>query len=529
MVYTPSPGRAVRRRDASGREPREGLSSLSPPVQVAFRDKGKAPRSSVTPSTSAKRVECPPPPRRSGAKGEKRGPPAPLAGSPVKRAPPPPVAEDPFQLILREMQRISQRVGELEAGAKAKGTASGQPPPASAVSETYSVDGFPSEGDVAPSASGLSCSHSAQSPPPAPPSPRGRALPALEWEGDSEEAELQLHPSESSDGSLYSPRDGDTPREMDWEEPHEVVPESSLLADVRAAACEIGLISPSETAAQAQAGQGIWAGVPLSKGDPPFPVADGYSAMLRRSWDAVVPTDRWNPGCGSLRRLRYDPDAGLECMPPVEREVAEFTPIPPSKLDADPVHPDREGRAADRLVSRAFDAAMRAARVGNLLAISLASARRQAEDVSPRLAATLTSALTLQSQVVRDLGESLGTTIRARRHLWLRATSLPVTARERLISLPVEPGRVFNSASRALLESLGEARKARNKVVEALVGAKPKAPPRRGSGSAARASRSVPPAPPTPRPDWGSAKQSFRGRKAKRGRGGKSRGGRTGS
>ena len=115
MVYTPSPGRAVRRRDASGREPREGLPPLSPPMHVAPRDKGKAPRSSVAPSTSTKRVECPPPPRRSGAKGEKRGPPTPLAGSPVKRTPPPPVAEDPFQLILREMQRISQRVGKAGA------------------------------------------------------------------------------------------------------------------------------------------------------------------------------------------------------------------------------------------------------------------------------------------------------------------------------------------------------------------------------------------------------------------------------
>ena len=346
-------------------------------------------------------------------------------------------------------------------------------------------------------------------------------LVAEEWEED-------LGDVESSDEDLYAPLGGDPegyPNTND-EGAEETAAGTSLLADVRTAASEIGLASPRDSA-QESAGQGIWAGVPLPRGDPPFPVAVGYTSMLRRSWSRVDPSDRWNPGCAGLKRLRYDPGEGLETMPPVEREVAEFTPLPPEKLEGDPVLPNPEGRAADKLISRAFDAAMRAARVGNLLAISLASARRQVEDVDPRVAATITTALTLQSQVVRDLGECLSTTVRARRHLWLRESSLPRTVRDQLISLPVEPGRVFNTSSRALLEGLGEARRARQKVVEAL-GAAPKAPPRRGLGARGRGGRRAgPPPPPTPpsQPQWKPAKQSFRGGKTKRVRGGKARGG----
>ena len=79
-VYSPSPGRAMRHSSAPGREPRKGHPS-SPPPRVAPRDTREAPRSLVAPSTSNKRLEHPPPPRRSVVRGEKRGPPAPLAVS----------------------------------------------------------------------------------------------------------------------------------------------------------------------------------------------------------------------------------------------------------------------------------------------------------------------------------------------------------------------------------------------------------------------------------------------------------------
>ena len=64
-----------------------------------------------------------------------------------------------------------------------------------------------------------------------------------------------------------------------------------------------------------------------------------------------------------------------------------------------------------------------------MLAIVLASAPRQAEGASPHLADTLTSALTI-SQIVRDVGKSLGTAIRAHQQLWLKETALPLKGRE---------------------------------------------------------------------------------------------------
>ena len=509
-VYSPLPGRhTARGREAAEDEPRAS-GSATPPPQVGM---------------------WPAPPQPAYAGKGKRRLPLPPPMHPAKRAPPPPAGEDPLQLILREMQAISRRVGALEAGCGAPVTSVAGPLECGGAVPPRAEE--PPRGGSSPVAGAPPMPRATLPNPPSPGPPPGSALPTSEvWEDDSEDVELQLHAQESSDGSLYSLLEDDPTGRPDVDDGGvgAVVAGSSLLTDVRAAALEIGLASPRDSA-QEVAGQGIWAGVPLPKGDPPFPVAMGYTSMLRRSWGVVNPSDRWNPGCAVLKRLRYDPGEGLETMPPVEREVAEFTPLPPEKREGDPVHPSREGRAADRLVSRAFDAAMRAARVGNLLAISLASARRQAEGVCPRLAATLTTALTLQSQVVRDLGESLSTTVRARRHLWLRESSLPVAVRDQLISLPVEPGRVFNASSRALLESMGEARKARQKVVEAL-GAGPKAPPRRGSGPKGRGGRSVrppPPPAPSPRPQWTPAKQSFRGGRAKKGRGGKSRGGGSGS
>ena len=464
-----------------------------------------------------------PSPRREAGK---RPRPPPLS-PPAKRAPPTPVEEDgPLQLILQEMRRISQRVGALEQGASEAETEAAPPverPPLAPSCSAGVVRRQPLPG----------CSSLAPPPPPVV-TPAHVPLASEEEEDDWAEPELTLHASGSSDGSLFSPVSGEDERVVEWSATPRMAGECSLLAEVRAAAVELGLADSDEGAlADGSSVEGVWAGVPLQQSVPPFPVADGYGAMLRRSWAKVSPTDRYNPGCSVLRKLDYDPVEGLEFMPPVEREIVELTRSKPEQIGDDPVLPNKEDRAADRLVLRAFDGAMRAARVGNLLAISLASARRQAEGLCPHLAATLTSALTLHSQMVRDLGESLSTTVRTRRQLWLRQAPFPVTVKERLIALPVEPGRVFHSSSRSSLDTLSDARQSREKVMQALRGGRPGAPPRRGKPYPKKpAARGAPPAGPAPpsRPPWSSARQPFRGGRAGKSRGGRSnRGGRSGS
>ena len=291
---------------------------------------------------------------------------------------------DPLQLILKEMRSISNRVGLLETGRRhdaAEDVSSlGVLPPRREADVRGAADSAADEPLVYQTCSSLS-----PSPPPGAACSQSESASAA-WEEDTDQVELQLHPSESSDGSLYSPTEEGARAETG--DSGAVERESGLLADIRMAAYEAGLTAPTVTE-RPQLGQGVWAGVPLHRGDPPFPVAEGYASMLRRSWDTVIPTERWNPGCSVLRRLRYDPAAGLEAMPPVECEVIELT-APPSKVESDPSLPDKDGRAADRLNVRSFDAAMRAARAGNLLAIALASARHQADNADLRLARSLT-------------------------------------------------------------------------------------------------------------------------------------------
>ena len=463
-----------------------------------------------------------PPPVAGGKRTAKRRAHSPPPESQAKRRPSPP-REDPLQLLLLEMRAISNRVRMLEAGRQLADTV-----------VSPAVDRLPPEEEVdVLSADDLSVTEEVADLDP--PSPLGGSLAGLPsstrgcWREDPCDVELELHPDESSDESLFSPAEGSA-RGGAADEGESVERDVGVLTEIRQAAYEIGLAAQPATD-QDQPKQGIWAGLPLPKGDPPFPVADGYAAMLRRSWATVLPTERWNPGCVGLRRLRYDPEAGLESMPSVEREVAEFTATPLARLEGDPSLPDKEDRAADRLIIRAFDAAMRAVRTGNLLAIALASARHQADGAIPQVSKALTTALTLQSQVVRDLGECLACNVRSRRHLWLRGSSLPLAVREQLVALPVEPRRVFHSTSRAVLEGIGEARKARRKIVEGLKVARPKAPPRRAASYKPQASSSSAPTlpPPPPRSQGGSNKRPFRGHKAGRGRGASSRGGRAGT
>ena len=142
-----------------------------------------------------------------------------------------------------------------------------------------------------------------------------------------------------------------------------------------------------------------------------------------------------------------------------------------------------------------------------------------------RFSETLSTALSVHSHIIADVGDCLGQLIRSRRHLWLAETSLPPAVRTRLVALPVEPGRVFHSSTREVLEQAGEARRTREKICAAF--RKPDPSP---STSAARGRGGSPRLPPLQtrppfRPARAEAERSFRGH-AKSRRGAWSSGGR---
>ena len=219
VVYSPSPSRsgdaATPTRGAVTAESR--LGRVRPPSP------GQA-----TPLNS---VAGPSAPRTRSGAGKRSHPLSP--SPPAKRAPPTPGdADGPLQLILREMRRISQRVGALEKGdcVVESGVAAsrGRPlpvPPASSRAPRNLADSDVSVTEVQPLPG---CSSFASPPPPVP----APVPPASEEKDSWAEQELVLHASGSSDGSLFSPLSGEDERGVGWEDTSRVVKEVSLLSEV---------------------------------------------------------------------------------------------------------------------------------------------------------------------------------------------------------------------------------------------------------------------------------------------------------
>ena len=332
--------------------------------------------------------------------------------------------------ILEEMRKISHRVGLLE-----RGDFRSPAPPSEGERPLAEVDTAPA------------------GPPPA------------EMDGEEEDGFLDIHVDASSEDSLYSPR-GPSPSVDDGEEGS--FPRGKFEVALEAAR-DLGL---SGAAAQAPPSpQDVWAagsGEPSAR--PHFPVAQGFLETLRKSWPEESQAGRrgLKRGCAGMRGVSYAPESGLNWMPPVEREVAMLTSLPVGSVSNDPSHPTTGGRVSDRLLTSAFDAAMRTARAGNVLAILLAAAHRQLGGDSVQLSELLSTALSVQQHITADVGDCLAQLIRSRRHLWLSETSFPPMVRAQLVALPVEPGRVFHTSTRSVLEQAGEAVRAKEKIYSAF-------------------------------------------------------------
>ena len=361
--------------------------------------------------------------------------------------------------------------------------------------------------------------------------PTARALSPPAMDSGGEEDVLHLYAS--SEGSLYSPGShspslrGQSDYEEEGSEEPINVGRPGIFDTLLEAARDLGLPT-HEQGSVPPPPQDIWAGTPPARATPFFPVAQGFVERLRGTWDTAAPQGDPGRSCGGIRGIRYAPDTGLGWMPPVERDIALLTSLPPEKVSHNPAHSSMDGKAADKLLSLAFNASMRAARAGNLLAILLAAARRQVGGDNARLVETLTAALSVQSYVTRDIGDSLGRTVRLRRHLWLAETALPAAVRSQLVALPVEPDRVFHTSTRAALEQTGEARRARDKICGAFRSPRPsgsrayRAPPRPVQGGRPWPS----PSPSPSQPQRGQGRRSFRQREARgRGQAAKRRGG----
>ena len=207
---------------------------------------------------------------------------------------------------------------------------------------------------------------------------------------------------------------------------------TDVLSRVLSAARVVGLSAPVEAQAPAQ---GVWAGISKSQPVVSIPAAPDYLLMLKRSWNNPTAPPQFNPGCRRLTKDQLETESGLADMPPVEREIAALTSLGPARVTTNPKCPVRECHKTDTLVCRSYNAAARAARSGNALAILLAAIRKTLGPEDQDTMSLVDSALITHSQLTRDVGAAMSSAVLARRQVWLAQTSLPKGVRKDLIKM----------------------------------------------------------------------------------------------
>ena len=197
---------------------------------------------------------------------------------------------------------------------------------------------------------------------------------------------------------------------------------------------------------------GIWDGVSQPRTSPVIPATKQYSEMLMKGWSTPTSTSLFNAGCRGLAKMSYPPESGLGDMPPVGRQVPAWTSLGPYRVTDNPTCPWPQSKTTERLLCRTYNAAARAARSGNALAIMLAALRKATVGVNQDIADLFSSAVTIHAQLTRDVGAVMASAMLARRHVWLAQTSLPDNVRRELLGKPVVPTQVFHPDTPGILE-----------------------------------------------------------------------------
>jgi hypothetical protein len=298
------------------------------------------------------------------------------------------------------------------------------------------------------------------------PSP-GDELTSHREERDNSMDAVSLH----ANNSLYGSEEDIGKNEED--ESRSEVSEGSLHSDILSrilsAARILGLDAQEEATAPTPT-QGVWTSISPAQPTMSIPVAEDYSQMLRKAWNNPKAAPQFNAGCRRFVKLDYPPESGMGNMPSVEREIAALTTLGPDKVTDNPRCPGKECQKTDRLMSQAYNAATRAARSGNALAIVLAALRKVVNKEEHDMMSLIDTALITHSQLTRDIGASMSSAILARRQIWLAQTSLPDAIKKDLTNMPVVPGRIFHTDSQSLLDSADQARRRRESVQQTFGG-----------------------------------------------------------
>lgn len=184
------------------------------------------------------------------------------------------------------------------------------------------------------------------------------------------------------------------------------------------------------------------------------PPSAPYIAELQRCW--AVPR-RFAHRTSDDRALANMQDAatyGLGSMPGVEPTLAAIIVSPDEALRPDARCPRPQCRITDDYICKSYDAAARAARIGNSMSHMLLALSQslQSAEVEPPIRDLTDTLLQAFAYMTREQGRVMSHLTSARRQVWLAQSPLSEQCRRSLRSLPVVPGHLFGPAAQDALQ-----------------------------------------------------------------------------
>ncbi|XP_061590737.1 uncharacterized protein LOC133456285 [Cololabis saira] len=190
-----------------------------------------------------------------------------------------------------------------------------------------------------------------------------------------------------------------------------------LQATLRAALAKVGL---DDAPAAQPASNPFFRRTPVA---PPFdvPPSPAFLQELRRCWADPKAFAYHGKDARTLASMRQAEQHGLVHMPPVDPCIASLVLSRDEALIDKARCPRPQCRVTDSLLSTAYDAAGRMARIGNSLSVLLLAQSQmlQSEHEGGELGDTNDAALQAFGLMTRELGRLMSTLVVTRRQVWL--------------------------------------------------------------------------------------------------------------
>ena len=222
------------------------------------------------------------------------------------------------------------------------------------------------------------------------------------------------------------------------------------------------------------------------------PPSAPFVEELQRCWADPRQFTHLPSECRALANMRDAPSYGLDRMPTIEPALAALILSPDEALRPDARCPRPQCRLTDDFIAKSYDAAARAACIGNSLShLTLAMSKTlQSSGAEQEVQDLSEASLQAFAYMSRELGRLMSSLTLARRQVWLAQSPLSEASRRALRTLPVVRGQLFGVAAQQALERTLQVIQARQQFASLR-----RAPPR-----SRRPAVSTTTVPPIPRP-----------------------------